>query len=99
MSRTVTVVTTVARDVEAMSVGLTSMLWIVRRPALWGEALRAAWAHRRRAWWRRFPFLPSPGGDYLAWRLSTVYGDDRRLDPDDLVVYLAWRRHLREVMG
>ena len=36
-------------------------------------------------------FLPVPGRDYLAFRMSTAYGSDFSGDAsDDLVTYLRW---------
>ncbi len=69
---------------------------VLRRPALWLEALRALPAFARRDWWRRAPFLPLPDPTYLKWRISTAYGaSDAPVDADDVVAYLVWRRHIR----
>lgn len=62
------------------------------RPRLWLTALRQARVMARRRWWRRRPFLPVPGDDYLRFRLATMYGDDVRMDRRDVVEYLEWCR-------
>jgi hypothetical protein len=57
-----------------------SALAVVRRPSLWGVALRQARVLARPGWWRRAPLL-------------TAYGDEARPpDPHDLVAYLHWCR-------
>jgi hypothetical protein len=65
---------------------------VVRRPGLWGTALRQAAVLAAPGWWRRPPFLPVPPPDYLRFRLQTAYGGDGSgpIEPDDLVTYLAW---------
>jgi len=54
---------------------LTLVVAGLRRPATGAALLRVAWRFRRRGWWRRFPFLPLPAGDYLRWRMHTAYGE------------------------
>lgn len=55
------------------------------------ELLRVLWRFRRRGWYRRFPFLPIPAGDYVRWRMHTAYGDHRAVPPaEDLVRYARW---------
>jgi hypothetical protein len=50
----------------------------------------------RTGWWRHRPFLPLPGGDYLAFRLLTQYGDEHHPPtPSDVVDYLAWCARVR----
>jgi len=73
----------------------------LRRPALVGPILGAAWSSRRRDWFRRVPFLPLPSDEYLRWRMETAYGDPDALPPDEeLERYLRWaagmRRRARE---
>ncbi|NIA26360.1 MAG: hypothetical protein GWP04_12510 [Gammaproteobacteria bacterium] len=69
---------------------------VARRPDLWMEAARSAFAFAPNAWWRRFPFLPLPEARYLAWRRFTAYGSaDRALSGEDVVAFLEWRRRLR----
>lgn len=66
---------------------------VVRRPTLWPTAARAVPALARREWWRHFPFLPLPDRAYLRWRIATAYGSPAaRVDEDDVVAYLEWRR-------
>jgi hypothetical protein len=62
------------------------------RPALAADLVRVAWRFRRRAWWRRFPFLPVPSMPYVRWRMQTAYGD-----PDALP--LARRRGAVRAVG
>ena len=65
---------------------------VVRRPGLWGIALRQARVLAEPGWWRRVPFLPLPPRDYLRFRLQTAYGGDGTgpIAADDLVAYLRW---------
>jgi hypothetical protein len=63
------------------------------RPALWGTALRQSRRLAPPGWWRRAPFLPVPSGEYLAFRMTTQYGDPgHRPAPHDVVAYLEWCR-------
>ncbi len=67
---------------------------VLRRPALWLEAGRAAVDFGCKQWWKRLLLVPE--SDYLRWRLTTAYGDpEARVDPADLVRYLQWRRRQR----
>ncbi len=60
-------------------------------PAHGVELLRVLWRFRRRSWYRRFPFLPLPAGDYVRWRMHTAYGDHDAVPPaEDLVRYAHW---------
>ncbi len=71
---------------------------VLMHPASWREALRAAWAHRRRGWWHRRPFLPIPSSRHLAWRMETAYGSSAApMDERDLEEYLKWRRAQRSI--
>lgn len=73
---------------------LRLVLAVVRRPALWMEAGRAAADTRCKQWWKRLLLVPE--SDYLRWRLTTAYGEpDARVEPGDLVRYLQWRRRQR----
>lgn len=64
---------------------------LAREPRLLLEAIRAALATRGR---RR----PLPSSAYLAWRMETAYGSANAVaDPDDMVHYLRWRRHMRKI--
>jgi hypothetical protein len=63
----------------------------VRRPALLPLLLRAGWRFRARGWQRRWPFLPLPPAEYVAWRLETAYGAAGTLPPArELERYLRW---------
>jgi len=73
---------------------------VLRRPALWGAALRAARRTSTPGWWRRRPFLPVPSGEYLRFRLVTQYGDpDHAPVPADVLAYLAWCRDWDRAVG
>ena len=64
---------------------------LVGRPSLWATARRQARRLARRGWWRRPPFLPVPGGDYMEFRAETQYGDRaHRPIVADVLNYLAW---------
>ncbi|HEY6947561.1 MAG TPA: hypothetical protein VI297_01990 [Gemmatimonadales bacterium] len=66
-------------------------------PRLARDLLAAAWAFRRRDWWRRFPFLPLPDRAYLRWRMYTAYADANAVPPAaDVIRFARWRR---ETMG
>jgi hypothetical protein len=71
---------------------------VVRRPSLWRTGLSQWRRTTPPGWWRRRPFLPAPSGDYLRFRLTTQYGDhNHRVDPEDVMNYLAWCRAQRHV--
>ena len=62
-------------------------------PRLAVDLVRTAWAFRRRAWWRRAPFLPLPDREYLRWRMYTAYGDEQAVPPlEDVIGFARWRR-------
>jgi hypothetical protein len=62
-------------------------------PRLAIDLLRTAWAFRRRAWWRKAPFLPLPDRPYLRWRMYTAYGDENAVPPvADVIGFARWRR-------
>ncbi len=64
---------------------------VVRRPGLWGVAVRQGWRMIPRGWWRRWPFVPVPSRDYLRFRMLTQYGDGAaRPAGGDVVAYLEW---------
>jgi hypothetical protein len=64
-------------------------------PRLAADLLSAAWAFRRRNWWRRAPFLPLPDRTYLRWRMYTAYADEAAVPPiDDVIRFARWRREL-----
>ena len=71
-------------------------LAVLRRPSLWGTAVRQAAALATPGWWERAPHLPLPAEPYLAFRLSTQYGDaGHQPDPEDAVAYLRWCKSVR----
>jgi hypothetical protein len=73
---------------------------VVVRPTLWGTAVRQVFVLARPGWWHRWPFLPLPDRDYLAFRLQTAYGRrDAPLQAADVVSYLHWCRAWPRVTG
>lgn len=63
----------------------------LRDPRTASALVRVGWRFRRRGWYRRFPFLPVPAGDYVRWRMYTAYGDESVVPPaDDIVRYARW---------
>ena len=69
---------------------------VVVHPSIAWLMLRAAWRFRARDWYRRWPFLPVPPADYLAWRAETAWGDaGHTADIDSLERYLRWVRRMR----
>lgn len=76
-----------------MSWGLRATGAVLVRPSLWVTAVAQLLRLAPPGWWRRWPPLPRPDGDYLRFRMVTAYGDpDRRPDPADVVTYLHWCR-------
>lgn len=76
-------------------------IWaLLRRPRLWGEAVRTVGAMAPRAWWKQRPFLPRPDPAYMAWRRATAYGSDEApATGPDLIAYLEWRRTFRATIS
>lgn len=69
---------------------------VLRRPRLWGEAVRTVGAMTTRGWWKSKPFLPRPDPAYMAWRMATAYGSESaKATAKDIVDYLEWRRRFR----
>ncbi|MDH4278571.1 MAG: hypothetical protein OEZ14_04535 [Acidimicrobiia bacterium] len=67
------------------------------RPDLWSTAIGSYRSLVPNRWWRSRPFLPLPDADWLRFRLVTAYGGDGSgvdggIAPDDLVLWLEWRR-------
>jgi hypothetical protein len=70
----------------------------VRDPGMIPDLVSAAWAFRRRGWYRRPPFLPLPSTSYMRWRMDTAYGDPDAVPPvDELRRFLRWARNMRRV--
>ena len=66
----------------------------VINPATGLALARVGWRFRRRDWYRRFPFMPLPDGDYVRWRMHTAYGrDDAIPSADDVIRYARWATH------
>jgi hypothetical protein len=74
-----------------LRLALTLALRSLASPRTGVDLLRVAWRFRRRAWWRRPPFLPLPAREYVRWRLTTAYGDaDAIPRADDVIRYARW---------
>jgi hypothetical protein len=70
-----------------------AILAVVVRPRLWPVAALEMGRLARPGWWRRWPPLPWPDPEYLAFRMVTAYGDAGATpDAADLVAYLEWCR-------
>jgi hypothetical protein len=66
---------------------------VLVRPSLWVTAVRQIVRLAPERWWQRRPYLPLPDADYLAFRLTTMYGGEGRApEPADVVAYLTWCR-------
>lgn len=64
---------------------------VVVRPWAWRPALRQLRALTPRRWWTRRPYLPVPDRDWLAFRMTTAYGDPAApLVATDVLTWLAW---------
>ena len=69
---------------------------VATRPRLWPAALRQVRSLARPGWWRRAPFVPLPDRDWMAFRLTTAYGDPQAsLVPADVVTWLEWSDTVR----
>lgn len=69
---------------------------VVKRPDLWMQAVRSLFAFAPAGWWRRFPFVPVPDRDYMAFRRFTAYGSaDHPLEASDVIAFLEWRREAK----
>jgi hypothetical protein len=68
---------------------------LAARPWLWWVAGRQALRLAEPGWWHRWPPVPRPSRDYLAFRLECATGDaNRHAKPAEVVSYLDWcRRH------
>lgn len=64
---------------------------LARRPALWPYALRMV----PPGWWKRWPPLPLPSGEYVRFRLEAMYARPDAVPlAEDLVGYLEWCRRM-----
>jgi hypothetical protein len=79
-----------------MSMAVEGFLAIAKRPSLWLTAMREGRALQPLDWWRQWPPGLGPSGDYLAFRMQTMYGStDATIGPEELVRYLEWCRWMR----
>lgn len=68
---------------------------VIVRPRLWVTALRQVRRMAPRGWYRRPPFVPVPDRAWLAFRLTTMYGDaSHRPDAHAIVAWLEWARRI-----
>lgn len=66
-------------------------------PRTAADLVSLAWSMRRRAWYRRPPFLPVPPPEYVRWRMYTAYGDENAVPPlADVLRFARWRRRYFE---
>jgi hypothetical protein len=64
---------------------------VLARPHLWGSALSLV----PDRWWLRWPPLPFPDGDYMAFRAETMFGPgEQGLSDQELIDYLEWCHRL-----
>lgn len=70
--------------------------YLLRHPREIPGVVRAAWRLRREGWWRHRPWLPLPSEAYWEFRMTTVNGDDGRLDPEAIAAVAKWsnRQHV-----
>ncbi len=74
-------------------------LAVARHPRLWATAVAQTGRLARPRWWRHAPFLPVPDREYLRHRFETQYGRDHEPEPDDVITYLEWCRHMNSLSG
>jgi len=76
---------------------ISASMAVFIRPHLWREAIDAGRSHVPRRWWARSPFLPLPDQSWMRFRVETAYGGEGTdaINPDDLIVWLRWRKSLR----
>ncbi len=76
-------------------------LLLAQRPDLWASVVRLGWRMAPPRWWRRWPLVPTPPPDYLAFRMETMLGGSgsARLEPEAVIAYLEWCRRMRAVGG
>ncbi|HZD65776.1 MAG TPA: hypothetical protein VE152_06740 [Acidimicrobiales bacterium] len=68
---------------------------VARRPTLWRAAVGATLGVARPGWWRRWPPVPAPDPDWLAFRLECASGQATGpLRAEDVVAWLRWWREL-----
>ncbi len=61
------------------------------KPSLWGTSIRQIFLLAKNRWVLTFPFLPSPGEDFLEFRILTYQGQTEKLPEVKVVVaWLAW---------
>ena len=73
---------------------------VVRRPRLWSAAARQLRVLAPDRWWSRRPFLPLPDRDWMAFRMTTAYGDPAApLVADDVVTWLRWSKTTGSLPG
>jgi hypothetical protein len=85
-----------------MAAALPAVLAVIKRPMLWGEGVRLVRRMAAPGWWRTWPPIPAPPGDYLRFRMQTNAGGDGSnpvVRPHDLVDFLHWCKANRQVLG
>jgi hypothetical protein len=73
---------------------------LARCPRVWSTTLRVGLALVPTRWWARWPPLPLPDRDWLAFRWETAYGSSQHsATPDELIEWLEWCREVRTAAG
>lgn len=68
----------------------------MKRPRLAPIALGVGVGLIPRRWWRRWPPLPLPDREWIAFRMETAYGDrSARPSSEDIVDFLEWAGEMR----
>ncbi|WP_436795641.1 hypothetical protein [Actinospongicola halichondriae] len=79
---------------------LATVVAVVVRPDLWRAALRQLRILVPTRWWAKRPFLPVPDRDWMAFRMTTAYGDPGApLVADDVVTWLRWSKSTGSTAG
>ena len=83
----------ILRTMTWLSLSLSLALRAVVNPPLARDLVTVAWRFRRRAWYRRFPFVPVPSRQYVEWRMFTAFGDHQAVPAvPDVIRYARWAR-------
>ena len=79
--------------VKTRPAGIRIVAAVLVRPYLWGTAVGVIRSHFGAGNESRRTWRPNLGGEYLAFRMETQYGDSRKVtaaDASDVVKYLEW---------
>tara|TARA_B100000131_G_scaffold269558_1_gene268949 strand:- start:352 stop:609 length:258 start_codon:yes stop_codon:yes gene_type:complete len=71
---------------------------LVVRPGLWVTAFRQLLALAESGWWKRFPFLPIPNKELIAFRSKTQYGSvGEEIEAVDVLIWLIWTKEFQKL--